>query len=424
VTESEESGMSAIYITGERPLSGSICVQGAKNSVLPILAATILSGGVCEIRNCPDLLDVDTSARILRHLGCTAEIRGGVAQTDTAGMTGSDIPENLMREMRSSLFFLGAILSRTGEAVVSYPGGCAIGSRPIDLHLSALRQMGADIREEGGFLICKAPKFTGCDIHLTFPSVGATENIMMAAAKARGATRIFNAAREPEIEDLQTFLNAMGGRVSGAGTSTVTVEGVRRLSGASHSVIPDRIAAATWLAAVVSAGGDIRLTGACPEDIASVISVLAKAGCEIQTDPSGIRAKRDGRLRSVGRIRTLPHPGFPTDAQALVMAALCRAEGATVFSEMIFEQRYRHVGELHRMGADIRVEGNVAVVQGVPKLTGARVCATDLRGGAALAVAALAAEGETELTGLDHIDRGYEKPEEILASLGAAIKRK
>jgi UDP-N-acetylglucosamine 1-carboxyvinyltransferase len=424
MTESEETGMSAIYITGGKPLSGSVRVQGAKNSALPILAATILSGGICEIRNCPDLLDVRTSVRILRHLGCAAEARDGAVYADTSGMAKRDIPEKMMREMRSSMVFLGAILARAGEAVLSYPGGCEIGSRPIDLHLTALRKLGADICEEGGFIVCKAQRLTGSDIHLAFPSVGATENIMLAAAKARGTTRICNAAREPEIGDLQAFLNAMGGRVSGAGSSIVTVEGVRHLSGASHHVIPDRIAAATWLTAAASAGGDIMLTNARPEDMAAVISVLEKAGCDIQTEPSAIRVKREGKLHPAGHIRTMPHPGFPTDAQAPVMAALCGAGGVTVFSETIFEQRYRHVGELHRMGADIRVEGNVAVVQGVRKLYGARVCSTDLRGGAALAVAALAAEGETVLSGLKHIDRGYEKLEDTLAQLGAAIQRR
>ncbi|MDR0324556.1 MAG: UDP-N-acetylglucosamine 1-carboxyvinyltransferase [Oscillospiraceae bacterium] len=417
--------MSAIFITGGKPLYGSVRTQGAKNSVLPILAATILCGGPCVVHNCPDLLDVNTSIRILRHLGCPAKREGaGAVAADTAGMNRFDIPEGLMREMRSSVVFLGAILSRTGEAVMSYPGGCDLGPRPIDLHIAALRQMGAEIREEGGYLYCKAPKFTGCDIYLSTPSVGATENIMLAAARADGTTRILNAAREPEIGDLQDFLNAMGGRVTGAGSSTVTIEGVRRLSGAEHTVIPDRVAAATLLSAAALAGGDIAIGDTRPEDLATVLSVLAKAGCDISEDGREIRIRRDGALRPMGRICTMPHPGFPTDAQALVMAVACRAEGVTMFSERIFESRYRHVGELLRMGADIQVEGRVAVVRGVPKLYGARVCATDLRGGAALAVAALAAEGETELSGLQHIDRGYERLEDVLASLGADIERK
>ncbi|MDR0293534.1 MAG: UDP-N-acetylglucosamine 1-carboxyvinyltransferase [Oscillospiraceae bacterium] len=416
--------MSAFTITGGRPLRGAARVQGAKNSVLPILAATVLSGGPCVIHNCPDLLDVDSSVRILRYLGCGAERESSSSvAVDTAGMSRHDIPDSMMREMRSSVVFLGAILSRAGEAVMSYPGGCDLGPRPIDLHLSSLRQMGADISEAGGFLICKAPRLTGCDIHLSTPSVGATENTMLAAARAHGTTRILNAAREPEIKDLQTFLNAMGGRVSGAGSSTVVIEGVRQLSGAEHTVIPDRIAAATLLTAVASAGGEILLENVWPEDLETVIAVMAEAGCGIRRDGTTLLARRDKALRAVGRVRTMPHPGFPTDAQAPVMAVTCHAEGTTVFSENVFEGRYRHVGELLRMGADIQVEGHVAVVCGVPKLCGAQVRATDLRGGAALVVAALAAEGETELSGLEHIDRGYEKLEDVLSALGADIKR-
>ncbi|MCL2002506.1 MAG: UDP-N-acetylglucosamine 1-carboxyvinyltransferase [Oscillospiraceae bacterium] len=415
--------MSAIVITGGKPLSGSVRVQGAKNSALPILAASVLNAGQSVVGNCPDLSDVDSSIRILRHLGCAAERAGDTVTVNASGMNRFDIPESLMREMRSSVVFLGAILSRAGEAVMSYPGGCDIGPRPIDLHLSALRQMGAEICEEGGFLRCKVKEFTGCGIHLPLPSVGATENIMLAAARARGTTRIFNAAREPEIADLQNYLNAAGGRVSGAGSSTIDVEGVPELRGTEHRVIPDRIVTATLLSAAAAAGGEVTLTDACPLDASAVISVLTDAGCEITARGTELRASRRGTLRAMGRVRTMPHPGFPTDAQALVMAAACRADGVTVFSEKIFQNRYQHAMELLRMGADIQIEGEVAVVRGVPKLYGARVCSTDLRGGAALAVAALAAEGETELSGLEHIDRGYEKFEAMLAALGADIKR-
>lgn len=414
--------MSAFYITGGNPLNGKVRVQGAKNSVLPVLAATILSEGQCVIHNCPDLLDVDSSIRILRHLGCRAE-RGDTVCIDASGMVRSDIPEGFMRESRSSIIFLGAILSRAGEAVLSYPGGCDLGPRPIDLHIDALKQMGAEIREESGFLVCSAAGLKGCDIHLAIPSVGATENIMLAAARAKGTTRIHNAAREPEIEDLQMFLNAMGGKVFGAGGSDVVIEGVKQLHGAEHTVIADRIVAATLLSAVASAGGDILLEAARPCDLTAVSMVLSEAGCVIEADVTALRARRLGSLRSMGRIRTMPHPGFPTDAQAPVMAAACLAEGTTIFSENIFENRYRHVGELLCMGADIKVEGHVAVVSGVPKLYGARVCATDLRGGAAMVVAALAAEGETVVGELRHIDRGYEHLEDTLSLLGADIKR-
>jgi UDP-N-acetylglucosamine 1-carboxyvinyltransferase len=416
--------MSAIIITGGKPLSGSVRVQGAKNSALPILAASVLSGGQSVIGNCPDLSDVDSSIRILRHLGCRAERGTNSVTVDSAGMNRVDIPENLMREMRSSVIFLGAILSRSGEAVMSYPGGCDLGPRPIEMHLSALKQMGAEIREEGGNLYCKVNRFTGHDIHLSFPSVGATENIMLAAVRARGTTRIFNAAREPEIVDLQAFLNAMGGRVAGAGSSAVVIEGVERLNDAEHHVIPDRIVTATLLSAVAGAGGDILLTGTCPSDAAAVISILSEAGCKITAQGTELRASRTGALRPMGRVITMPHPGFPTDAQALVMAVACRADGVTVFSERVFQNRYQHAAELMRMGADIQVAQEVAVVKGVRRLYGARVCSTDLRGGAALAVLALAAEGETALSGLEHIDRGYEKFEDTLSALGADCKRR
>jgi UDP-N-acetylglucosamine 1-carboxyvinyltransferase len=416
--------MSAIVITGGKPLSGSVRVQGAKNSVLPILAAALLGGGQSVIGNCPGLSDVDSSVRILRHLGCRAEHGSDTVTVEPAGMDRFDIPEKLMREMRSSVVFLGAILSRVGEAVMSYPGGCDLGPRPIDLHLSSLKQMGAEIREEGGFLYCKAKYFTGCDIHLPIPSVGATENIMLAASRAKGTTRIFNAAREPEILDLQTFINAMGGRMSGAGSSAIVIEGAEHLYGAEHTVIPDRVVTATLLSAAASAGGDVTLNDTCPADAAAVISVLARAGCEITAAETALRIRRSGTLRSMGRVITMPHPGFPTDAQAPVMAAACRADGVTVFSEKIFQNRYQHAMELMRMGADIQIAGDVAVVRGTAKLYGARVRSTDLRGGAALAVAALAAEGETELTGLEHIDRGYERLEDTLASLGAEIQRR
>jgi UDP-N-acetylglucosamine 1-carboxyvinyltransferase len=423
VKESEENGMSAILINGGKTLSGSVAVQGAKNSALPILAAALLAKGPCVIDNCPDLLDVDTTIRILQLLGCKSKRAGGSVETDTLGMNRTDVPDELMREMRSSVIFLGSILAVAGEAVISHPGGCPIGGRPIDIHLAAFRQMGVDIREEGMYFCCKAEKLKGADIHLPLPSVGATENIMLAACRAEGTTRIFNAAREPEIEDLQNFLNAMGARVYGAGKSTVIIEGVRRMRGARHTVIPDRIAAATLLTALASAGGDISLTRVQPSDLAPVISALREGGCEITSGEMSVRAKCGGRLRAMSQVLTMPHPGFPTDAQALVMAAACKAEGATIFRETIFESRYVHVDELRRLGADIVVDGRVAVVKGVEKLHGARVEATDLRGGAALAVAACGAEGETEITCTGHIDRGYEKLEETLAELGADARR-
>ena len=412
----------SLMIEGGRRLSGDLTVQGAKNSVLPILAACILSGDVCVLQRCPHLEDVDTSIDILRHLGCAVRWNGPDLEVDSSTLTRWDIPDRLMRRMRSSVVFLGAILARCGQAELSYPGGCAIGARPIDLHLSALRTLGACIREEGGSLNCTAPCLTGAEIVLSIPSVGATENAMLAAVGASGVTTISNAAREPEIEDLQSFLNACGGDVRGAGTSTVVIRGGRTFHGGTYRVMPDRIAAATYLCALASAGGTGFLRGAREEHLATVTAVLREAGCHISAGPEGIACACRERLRAVRPVRTAPYPGFPTDAQAVLMAALLRARGATAFEENIFENRYRHVDELARMGADIRVMGRVAVVTGVETLHGAPVRCTDLRGGAALCVAALAAEGESCISETAHIARGYEDIARDLGALGADIR--
>lgn len=405
-------------------MKGSIRVHGAKNSVLPILAATILSGKESLIHNCPYLNDVDSSFRILRHLGCVVRRQESAVYIDSGPMSHYDIPDSLMREMRSSVVFLGAILGRCGQAVMSFPGGCELGPRPIDLHLQALRELGTDIVESNGNLLCKTEGLVGAEINLAFPSVGATENIMLAASAAQGVTRVTNAAREPEIEDLQNFLNAMGGHVTGAGTSTIIIEGQQTYRAAEHSIIPDRIVATTLMACVAIAGGDVLLESVEPAHLNAVLSILCEAGCEMDIRKDSLRIVRKKPLRSMRPMRTLPYPGFPTDTQAPIMAIATRAEGTTVFVENIFESRFRHVGELTRMGADIKVEGRVAVVCGVPRLYGARVHSTDLRGGAALVVAGLAAEGETVVTGLNHIDRGYESLHLMLSSLGADISLK
>ena len=415
--------MSAIIIRGGRPLSGSLTVQGAKNSVLPILAATLLSGEVCRIRHCPRLRDVETAMEILRHLGCRADWQGRDLLVDAADLTRWDVPDHLMSRMRSSVVFLGAILARCGQAEMTYPGGCELGARPIDLHLAALRSMGAAIQETGGRLACRRERLTGTEIVLSLPSVGATENAMLAAVCAAGTTTITNAARAPEIVDLQGFLRAIGAKVHGAGSSVITVEGGVPLHGGSYAVMGDRIVAATYLAAAASAGGTVEVTGVDSRPLSTVSAVLREAGCDVQSGAESIRLRRDGPLQGVRPVRTAPYPGFPTDAQAPLMAALTRGKGCTVFVENIFESRYRHVDELSRMGADIRVEGRVAVVYGVPRLHGAQVRATDLRGGAALAVAALGAEGRSELTGVHHIDRGYQSLEGDLRRLGAEIRR-
>lgn len=411
--------MSQLLIKGGSRLTGETAVQGAKNSVLPILAATLLTGGQVELRNCPRLRDVDASIRILRALGCDARWEEDSLLVDTAGLNGCAISDTLMREMRSSAIFLGAILARCGQAELSYPGGCELGPRPIDLHLSGLRALGAEIDDTGGTLHCKAARLVGREIVLGLPSVGATENLMLAACGAEGTTSIANAAREPEIVDLQDFLNTCGAKVSGAGTSTVTVEGGRKLHGGTFSVMPDRIVAATYLCAAASAGGEIFLRGAREGDLSTVTAVLREAGCRVTAEEAGIACACPGRLQAVRPVRTAPYPGFPTDAQAVLMAALLRSRGATVFEENMFENRYRHVDELTRMGADIRVSGRVAVVMGTEKLYGAAVRCTDLRGGAALCVAALAAEGESRIFETCHIGRGYEDIARDLRALGA-----
>lgn len=412
----------SLIIEGGRRLCGDLTVQGAKNSVLPILAACILSGDVCVLQRCPRLEDVDTSVAILRHLGCAVRWVGPDLEVDASTLTRWDIPDRLMRRMRSSVVFLGAILARCGQAELSYPGGCAIGARPIDLHLSALRTLGACIREEGGRLDCTASGLAGAEIVLSIPSVGATENAMLAAIGASGTTTISNAAREPEIVDLQTFLRKLGANVRGAGTSTVVVEGAEQpLHGCRHRILGDRIAAATYLAAAAATGGDVFLRDIDYRHLSTVTGVLRQAGCTLSCREDGIRLVSDGCLRAVSPVRTAPYPGFPTDAQAVVMSALLRSSGTTVFVENIFESRYHHVPELVRMGADIRLEGRVAVVCGVDRLQAARVRAMDLRGGAALVIAGLQARGITTVEHLHHIRRGYSDLPGDLALLGACI---
>ena len=416
--------MRSLHVLGGKPLFGALRVQGAKNSALPILAAAVLAEGVSVIRNCPRLSDTDAAVRILREIGCRVWLDGEALYVDSSGPVRPEIPESLMREMRSSVVFLGPLLARCGEVRLSAPGGCEIGARPIDLHLLALRSMGAEIEERGGTLNCRANCLRGCRVDLPFPSVGATENAVLAACLGRGETLLTNAAREPEIADLQRFLNAAGASVSGAGSSVIRVQGVKKLHGAAHRVIPDRIAASTWLAACAAAGGDVKLYDTEWRHYRPVLRTLKEMGCDLQTGENLVRIRSTGKLKAAGPVVTRPYPGFPTDAQPLIMAAALRAEGATAFRETIFESRLRHVPELLRMGADIRTEGRCALVWGVPKLRGAEVRASDLRGGAALVIAALAAEGETRICGPEYLDRGYESVETSLAELGAEIERK
>ena len=415
--------MSQLLVRGGQPLHGEVTIQGAKNSVLPILAATVLTGDRVVLRGCPRLRDVDASIRILQSLGCRAQWEGDALTVDTAALNRCEISDILMREMRSSAIFLGAVLARLGRADISYPGGCELGPRPIDLHLSGLRDLGADIREEGGILHCTASRLAGRELMLSLPSVGATENLMLAACGAEGTTVISNAAREPEIVDLQDFLNACGAEVSGAGSTSVTIRGGKPLHGCEFRCMPDRIVAATYLCACASAGGEVYLRGARERHLATVADALRQAGCTVAGDGEGIACRCRRRLRAVRPVRTAPYPGFPTDAQAGLMAAMLKSRGTTVFEENIFENRYRHVDELTRMGAEIRVAGRVAVVTGVERLSGAAVRCTDLRGGAALCVAALAADGETRIFETAHIDRGYEDIVRDLRALGADAVR-
>ena len=416
--------MPKLLVCGTKKLEGQIQIHGAKNSTLPLMAASLICNGQCVLHNCPSLSDVDTSIRILRHLGCKVERENGTVVIDPTSADHSDIPDHLMREMRSSIIFLGAIVSRAGHAFLSFPGGCELGPRPIDLHLSSLRKMGVVIGEDHGCLNCSAPNgIRGAVVTLAFPSVGATENIIIAAATAKGNTVINNAAREPEICDLADFLNSCGAKIRGAGGSTIFIQGVRALSGCEHTVIPDRIAAATYLAAAAVTGSTLTVSSVVPEHLEPIIPVLEESGCRLEIGGESVRISAPERLHRIKSIRTMPYPGFPTDAQAPVMAMVTTADGTSMFVENIFESRYKHVGELLRLGANIKVEGRVAVVDGVDHLSGAPVEATDLRGGAALVVAALAAQGVTEITGLHHLDRGYENIEKNLAMLGADIRR-
>lgn len=409
------------HIRGGNTLEGACFVQGSKNATLPIIAASIISPARSELMNVPQLRDVDAALRILRHLGCTAEQRQNEVFIDSTYLSGSSIPHSLMEEMRSSVIFMGALLARCGEARLSLPGGCQLGKRPIDLHLSALRKMGAQIEEDGPEIYCRAERLRGAEIELPFPSVGATENIMLAACSARGRTVIRGAAREPEISALQDYLAAMGAKISGAGSDTVTIEDFAASGRAVCRIIPDRIVASTIACAAAAVGGNVEMRGVAPEHFSTVLYFLNQAGCDIISNNRAVRVKSTGRLKAPGEISTQPYPGFPTDAQPVLMAALLRAEGKTVITENIFENRYRQVPELRRLGADIITQGRRAEIWGVDCLHGTALNATDLRGGAAMIVAGLSADGETVIFDDGHITRGYERFDVRLRALGADI---
>lgn len=415
--------MEKLVIEGGHPLSGTVQVHGAKNAALPILAASVMAEGRHTIENVPDLLDIRVMINILNKLGCQVRHVKDKVIADTEPAHSSHIPEDLMKQMRSSIFLMGPLLSRFGRVVVHQPGGCAIGERKIDLHLKGLESLGARIETSGDSIVCHADRLTGADIRLDFPSVGATENIMMAAVKAEGVTRIFNAAREPEIQDLQNYLNTMGANITGAGTDTITIHGVRALAPCSYRIIPDRIVAGTLMIAAAVAKGQITLQNVCPQHLTALIHVLRQAGVHIAIDGDIMKVSHYSKPKTIERIVTAPYPAFPTDLQSQIMVLMSLSEGYSVIKETIFEGRFKHVDELVRMGADIRVDMNMAYIRGVPRFYGATVEATDLRAGAALVIAGLAARGTTVVEQPHHIDRGYDRIEVLLSSLGAKIKR-
>lgn len=414
--------MKTLKIVGGNRLAGSVKAGSAKNAVLPIMAASILSKGEVLLTNCPRLTDVDNMMEILRTLGCRAQWVGNDVLIDASHADGFVMPEGLSKEIRSSIFMLGPILARHGQAAFTYPGGCEIGLRPIDLHLSGLKTLGATVSEDGGLIHC-AGRLRGATVHLDYPSVGATENIMMAAVMASGTTIITNAAREPEVEDLAVFVNQMGGKIRGAGGDTIVIEGVDSFHGIEYQPMTDRIVAGTLLCAAVITRGDIYVPDANYKDMAAVVSKLRETGADIEYGQSGIRLRCDGLPKPIRAVETRPYPGFPTDMQAQVMAMLTTCDGASAVTENVFENRFGHVSELKRMGADIEVHDRVAIVRGVPRLKGARVCSRDLRGGAALVLAGLMAHGETIVDNVKYVDRGYDCIEGMLCSVGAQIER-
>lgn len=414
--------MDKFLITGGKPLQGSVRIAGAKNATLPIMAASLLCPGSSEIKEVPNLRDVHMMKEILPLLGAKIESGPGWCRVNAAKVASSQVPERLMREMRSSVFLMGALLGRLRKVKVSYPGGCAIGPRPIDLHLKGLAALGAQISERYGYIMAEARTLQGADIHLDFPSVGATENIMLAAVRAQGVTVIRNAAKEPEVVDLQNFLNKIGACIRGAGTDTIKVEGVDKLKPASHSIIPDRIEAGTFMVAAAMTGGHIRLENVIAEHTEPVAAKLREAGVTVDTVGGHIEVQSEGQLKAVD-VKTLPYPGYPTDMQPQTMAMLSCAQGTSVVIENIFTNRFKHVDELRRMGAQISIEGRAAVIRGVERLSGAAVEASDLRAGVALVLAGLAAEGQTTVDHVYHIDRGYDGLEQKLLALGAQVQR-
>lgn len=413
--------MAIWHINGGNRLNGACFVQGSKNAVLPILAACVMSPCESKLMNVPLLSDVSASAAILRRLGCTVEQQGNDIYIDSRSISSNKIPQNMMECMRSSVLFMGALLARCGEAHLTAPGGCRLGARPIDMHINAMKALGAQVDEVGREIICRAKKLVGNRIVLPYPSVGATENAMIAACAAQGETVISGAAREPEIEDLQEYLRKAGAYISGAGTSKIVISGFEPEAHIGHRIMPDRIAAATLLCACAACGGDIELRGVDFRQFYRLQHFLKLSGCDIMVSRRSVRLISDGKLYAAGNVSTGPYPEFPTDMQPLLMAAMLRAKGKTVFTENVFDSRFSHVKELARFGADISVEGKNAAVWGVKSLKGSAACAHDLRGGAALIIAALSSEGASTIADSGHIQRGYEMLDQRLRLLGADI---
>lgn len=413
--------MKRYVIEGGNKLEGSTYVSGSKNASLPIIASTLLNKGINRLYNVPNIHDTQMMLKILEKLGCKVKKENGKIIIDSRKITNHKIPDDLMSQMRSSVIIAGALLSRSKKVTFTYPGGCDIGSRPIDLHLKSFEKLGVNVKEEFGELICKADEIVGTDIHLDFPSVGATENIMLASVLAKGITKINNAAMEPEIIDLQNALNSMGAKISGAGTNNIIIKGVEKLKDLSYNIIPDRIEAGTLLCATAITGGNIKLKKVIPEHIETLTNKLEEMGCEIQINKNEIFLKSPKKLKAVD-IKTLPYPGFPTDLQSIVGTVLTIAKGTSIIIENIFENRYKYLTELTKMGAKSTIEGRTAVIKGVRRLNNANVKATDLRGGAALVLAALNAKGKTYVENIEYILRGYENLDQKLKSLGANIK--
>lgn len=414
--------MDAFQIRGSRPLHGETRMYGAKNAALPILAATVMVEDTCVLQGVPDLEDVRVMANILQKLGARVERSGDTVTVDSRRIADTDVPADLMRRMRSSIFLMGPLLARFGEVKISKPGGCVIGQRPIDFHLRGIKALGANVEEQHGYVRCTSSRLFGTQIVLDFPSVGATENLIMAAALADGVTVLENAAREPEIVDLAAFLNACGARIEGAGDDTVRITGVHHLHSATHRVIPDRIVTGTILIAACATHGSVTVHDACSHHLGALLGKLRESGVRVSATRDIIAVECPDDYHAVD-IRTAPYPGFPTDLQAPFMAMMSAAQGTSVIRESVFEARFKHVNELVRMGADVSVDLQTAVVRGVPQLSGASVESTDLRGGAALVIAGLMAEGTTTVEGLYHVDRGYQQLDVYLRDLGAEMER-